>query len=130
MAAVDVGDAAEHGGRAAWGVDRQILQRGQCIDVVLGCLQGNRIGDAVLLIQPVSGSNLAGAREVDHQAVGHIGGGDARILRARAVDVDIERRLQRGLLNARIRHAGDMAYLRQQFIRVGKIRTEVVAANL
>jgi len=51
-------------------------------------------------------------------------------LRARAVDVDIERRLPGRLLDARIGHAGNLADLRQQLVGVGIVRAEIVAAYL
>ena len=111
-------------------VDRQILQRRQRVDLVLRRLQRDRIGDAVLLVEPVGRRNLAGTREVDDQAVGHVGRGHAGVLRARAVDVDIERRQRGRLLDARIGDARDMADLRQQLVGVGEVRAEIVAADL
>ena len=75
---------------------------GKRVDLVLRRLQRDRIGDAVLLVEPVGGRDLAGTREVDDQAVGHVGRGHAGVLRARAVDVDIERRQRGRLLDARI----------------------------
>ena len=101
------------------GVDGQILQRRQRVELVLRGLQRDRIGDAVLLVQPVGGRHLAGAREVDDQAVGHVGRGHAGVLRARAVDVDIERRLRGRLLDARIGDARNMPDLRQELVGVG-----------
>ena len=95
-----------------------------------GRLQRDRIGDAVLLVEPVGGRHLAGAGQVDDQAVGHVGGGHAGVLGARAVDIDVDRRLPGRLLDARIGHAGDMADLRQELVGVGIVRAEIVAADL
>ena len=103
---------------------------GRRVDLVLRRLQGDRIGDAVLLVEPVGRRHLAGAREVDDQAIGHVGGGHAGELRARAVDVDIERREPCRLLNACIGDARDMTDLRQELVGVGKVRVEIVAADL
>jgi len=51
-------------------------------------------------------------------------------LGARTVDVDLERRQRRRLVDARIGHPVDVAHLRQKPVGVGEIRAEVVATHL
>jgi hypothetical protein len=116
-------------GRAR-GVDRKIPQRRQRIDLVLRRLQRHRIVDAVLLVEPEGGGHLDRAGQIDHEAVGHIGGRHAGVARARAVDVHIKRRQRSRLLDARIGHAADMAHLREQLIGVGVVRGQIAAADL
>ena len=51
-------------------------------------------------------------------------------MRARAVDVDVERRERRRLLDACVGDARDVADLRQELVGVGEVRVEIVAADL
>ena len=128
--ATNVGDASEHRGRRAGSIDGQILQRRQAVELVLRGLQCNRIGDPVLFVQPVRGRNLAGAREIDDQTVGDVRRGDAGILGARAVDIDVERRQPRRLLDTGVGDPGDVANLGQELIGIGEVRVEIVPADL
>jgi phage-related minor tail protein len=66
-----------------------------------------------LLVQPVGGRNLAGAGEVNDEAIGHVGRGQTGVLGARAVDVHIEGGQSRRLLDARIGDTGNVTDLRQ-----------------
>src|ERR1019366_7184532 len=125
-----VGDAAEYGGWRAGRVFRQILQLRQRVDLILRGLQRDRIGDAVLPVEPIGGRNLNGTGQVDHQAVGYVGSGHADVPRARAVHIDIDRRLPGRLLNAHTGHTRDMADLRQELVGVGIGRGKIVAADL
>ena len=56
--------------------------------------------------------------------------GQSDILRAGAIDVDVEGRMAGGLLDARVGDAGNMAHPAQQQIGVVEIRREIGAANL
>ena len=60
---------------------------------------------------------LAAAGEIDDQRVGDVARGEADILRARAVDIDVEGGRSARLLDARIDHARHHADARQQRLR-------------
>ena len=115
---------------AAGGGDRQVLQRVERVDLVLRRLHHDRVGHAVLGIEPVGRRDLAAAGEIDHQAVGHVALGHADILRARAVDVDVEARAVERLLDARIGEARNVAQPAQQLLRIGEVRRQIGAADL
>ena len=87
--------------------DRQRLQRTQRIHLVLRRLHHDRIGHAVIGIEIISRRDLRAAGQIDHQAVGDVAFGQADILRAGAVDIDIEGRIVRRLLDPRIGDAGN-----------------------
>ncbi len=129
--ALDVGDAAEDRRlRIAGRGDRQRLQRAQGIDLVLRRLHHDGIGHAVIRIEIVGRRDLRAAGEIDDEAVGDVALGQADILRAGAVDVDVEGRRARRLLDARIRNAGDTADAAEQLVGVGEVGVEIGAAHL
>ena len=99
-------------------------------DLVLRRLHHDRVGHAVVGIEPVGRRDLAGAREIDHHAVGDVALGQADILGAGAVDVDVEARRVERLLDARIDQPRHVPELLQEFLRVGIIGGEVGAADL
>ena len=129
--ALDVGDAAEDRRlRISGGRDRQRLQRAERIHLVLRRLHHDRIGHAVIRIEVVGRRYLRGAGKVDHETVGDVALGQADILRAGAVDVDVEGRIVRRLLDARIRDAGNPADLGQQIVGISEVGAEIGAADL
>ena len=121
---------AQHLRRRAWRGDRQVAQRVQRIDLILRRLHHDRVVHAVFGIEPEGRLHLARSGEVDHHAVGDVAFGDADILRARAVDVDVEGRFAERLLDARVDQAGNVAQSAQQVLRVGEILVEIGSANL
>ena len=119
------------GGTAAAGRrQRQRLQRAQRVHLVLRRLHHDRIGHAIVRVEVVGRGHLRAARQVDDEAVGDVAFGQADILRAGAVDIDIEARVVRRLLNARVGDAGDPANPVQQLVGIGEVLGHVGAANL
>ena len=110
--------------------DRQRLQRAQRVDLVLRRLHHDRIGHAVVRVEIVGRRDLRAAGEIDDEAVGDVALGQADILRAGAVDIDVEGRIVRRLLDARIGNAGNPADPAQQLVGVGEIRFQIGAADL
>ena len=114
--------AAERLRRRAGRGDRQILQRVERIDLILRRLHDDRVAHAVVGIEPEGRLHLARAGEVDDHAVGHVALGDADILRARPIDVDVEAGSVERLLDARVDQTRDVAQPAQQLLRIGEIR--------
>ena len=110
--------------------DRQRLQRAQRVDLVLRRLHHDGIGHAVVGIEPVGRRDLRAAREIDDQAVGDVALGQPDILRAGAVDIDVEGRIVRRLLDARVGDAGNAADLAEQLVGIGEVGLEIGAADL
>ena len=127
----DIGDAAEdrQNARAAGG-DRQRLQGAQRIDLILRRLHHDRVGDAIVGIEPIGRRDLAAAGQIDDQTIGDVAFGEADILRAGAVDIDVQGRIGVGLLNARVGDARHMADAAQQQVGVVEIGGEIGAAHL
>ena len=99
-------------------------------DLVLRRLHHDRIGHAVIRIEVVGRRHLRGAGKVDHETVGDVALGQADILRAGAVDIDVEGRIVRRLLDARIGDAGNPADLGQQIVGIGEVGADIGAADL
>ena len=97
---------------------------------ILRRLHHDRIGHAVVGIEPIGRRDLAAAGEIDHQAVGHVALGDADILGARAVDIDVEAGAAERLLDARVDQTRNMPQPAQQFLRIGVIRRQIGPADL
>ncbi len=110
--------------------DRQRLQRAQRIDLVLRRLHHDRVGHAVVRIEVVGRRDLRAAGQIDDQAVGDVALGQPDILRAGAVDIDVEGRIVGRLLDARIGDAGNPANPAQQLVGIGEIRGQIGAADL
>ena len=100
------------------------------IDLVLRGLHHDRIRHAVIGVEIVGRRDLRAAGEVDDQAVGDVALGQPDILRAGAVDVDVEAWIVGRLLDARIGDAGNPADPAQQLVGIGEVRGEVGAADL
>ncbi len=92
-------------------------------------LRDDRIGRAILRIEPEGRRHLETAGQIYDQAVGDVALGHADRRRPGAVDVDGEFRIMRRLFEAHIRRAGNLADAAQQFLRVGFIRRLVRTGN-
>ncbi len=126
----DICNAAQYRGRRAGGIHGKILQLREGVDLVLRRLHDDRIGHTILVVQPERRGNLPGACQIHDQTVGHIGRRDIGELGAGAIDVDVEGRLTRRLLNAGIGDAGNVPHLVEQAIRVDVVRGQVIAPDL
>ena len=78
------------------------------VDPVLRHLRDDRIGDAVLRVEPEIRLHLAAAGERDQQAVGDVALGQPDLAGKRAVDVDVDLRIVEHLLDARVGDAGHL----------------------
>ena len=110
--------------------DRQIGKGGECIKAVLRRLHYNWILHAISRIQPEGRSYLAATGKVGDQAGGNVAHGNADLLRARTVDIDIKDRFPSRLLDTHVGDARNGANFRQQQVGVIKTRIQIVAADL
>jgi hypothetical protein len=85
--------------------DRQALQARQRVDAVLRNLGDDRIGHAVLGVQPEGRRDLRAAGQRGDHAVGDVALGQAQLGDARAVDVDPQLRRAGRLLQAHVGQA-------------------------
>ena len=88
------------------------------------------VGNAIGGIEPKGGCDLAATSKVDHQVVGDISGGDAKVLGLSSVHVDIKDRTFGRLLYAGIRNARDAANGFQQGVGILKITRQIGTSDL
>ena len=93
-------------------------------------LHHDRIGHAIVGAEEVGRRDLRTSRQIDDHAVGDIARGQAEILRARAVDIDIESRIVRRLLNARVGDTGNETNAPQQIVGIFEIGFAVGPTHL
>jgi hypothetical protein len=115
---------------AARGGERHIAKRVQGIELRLRRLGDERIGDAVFRVEPERRVGLEAARQREQQVVGHLALGQPHILRAAAVDLDVELRIVEILLDAHVGNARHVADLRLQFLRERVVGCDVKSADL
>ncbi len=123
------GDAAENLLVRA-GRGRDVLERREGVLPVLRGLGDDRIGHAVLRVEPERRRRLDAAGKRVLQVLRHVALAHPDQLGAGAVDVDIERRRVEGLLDARVRDAGHPLDFGQNHVGVGAVGLDVRADNL
>ena len=107
-----------------------VLQRGDRIEPILRGLRDDRIGDAVLRVDPERRSDLEAAGQAVLQALGDVALVQADLRRAHTVDLDAERRIVERLLDSRVGDAGDARDFLQQLVGVGVVGGEIGADDL
>ena len=107
-----------------------VFERRERVLPVLRGLGHDRIGHAVLRIEPERGRGLDAARKRVLQVLRDIALADPNQLGASPVDVDIERRRVEGLLDARVRDAGHVFDLGENRIRIVAVGFEVRSDDL
>ena len=112
------------------GGDRDVRQVRDAVDAVLGHLRDDRIGHAVLGIQPEVRVDLAAAGQGDQQAVGDVALREAHLAGEGAIDVDVDLRVVEHLLDAQVRDAGHRADALQELGGVGVVGLLIVADHL
>ena len=110
--------------------DRQIDQVRNGVDAILRHLRNDRIRDAIAGIQPEIRLYLAAARKCDQQAVRGVALSEANIASERPINVDIDLRVIKNLLDAQIGDAGDKADALEQVGSIGVIGFLIVANDL
>ena len=100
-------DAAQRH-RPVAAVDLQVVEIAHRVDPVLRRLDDDRVGHAVLRIEPEGRIRLQAAGEVDLHVRRHVLLGQADLAGERAVDVHVQRRVVEDLLDARV---GDSRHL-------------------
>jgi hypothetical protein len=106
----DPGEAAQILRRGGLGrCDRHVGEIRRAVDAVLWHLRDDRIGDAVLGVQPEIRLNLATAGQRDEKAVGGVTLGQSDLAGERPVDLHVELRIVEDLLDAQVGDAGHRA---------------------
>ena len=100
------------------------------VDPILRRLHDDRIGHAVLRVQPEGRRGLDAAGEVVQHAGREVTLGQPHLAREGAVDVDIQGRCVERLLDARIGDARHLADALQQLVGIGAVGLQIVADHL
>src|SRR6202034_1176562 len=110
--------------------DRHVEEVGHRVDPVLRHLGDDRVGDAVLGVQPEIRLYLAAAGQCDQKTVCYIALRQPDLAGERAIDVHIDLRIVEHLLDARVRDAGYGADALEQVGGVGIVGFQVIAGDL
>ena len=97
---------------------------------ILRSLRDDRIGHAILRVDPERRSDLETAGQTFLQALCDVAFVQADLRRAHPVDLDAKRRIVGRLLDSRVGDAGDAGDLSQQFVGVNVVGGELGADDL
>ena len=106
------------------------MQAGHAVDIPLRGLHRYRVGNAVGRVEPIGRGGLRAARQRRQHCGGDVFFGQAHQRGQRAVDIDVQRRLLKRLLDARVRDPRNRPDLRQQRIGIFAIGRKVAAGDL
>src|SRR4029077_12211138 len=109
---------------------RNILKSLQRVQTVLRGLRGDGITHAVLWIQPERGGRLKAAAQRDQQVAGDVPRRIAGLAGLRAVHIDVQLGLIKGLLDVQVDRTRNVADSLQQVIRKSAIVLLVVSHDL
>ena len=98
------------------GVDGSILQRLIRINAILRRLHGDIVVDAVFGIEPERRRGLKTGAERDENVLRNVASLHAHGLRACTVNIHVERRRIKSLLDVNVHGAGNVAHLRSKFL--------------
>ena len=91
------------------------------VDAVLRHLRDDRIGHAVLGVEPEIRLDLDAARQRHQQAVGDVALGEPDLAGQRTIDIDVDLRIVESLLDAQIGDAGHLADALEQIGGIGVV---------
>ena len=109
------------------GVRRQIGERRQA---KLRRLRDDRVLRAGLRVDPERQQVLAAAGERGEQVRRHVRLGQSQERRLAAIDIHVQRRVIKRLLDAQVRDARDLVHARQQRVGVDAIGLDIEAGHL
>ena len=106
------------------------MQAGHAVDIALRGLHRYRVGNAVGGVEPIGRGGLRASRQRRQHRGGDVFFRQAHQRGQRAVDIDVQRRLLKRLLDARVRDSRDRPDFRQQRIGIFAIGGKVAAGDL